>query len=35
VGVAQRGKADGPGFSRIIVEKPFGHDYNSAQKLNA
>ena len=34
-GVAKRGKAEGPGFSRIIVEKPFGHDYNSAQKLNA
>lgn len=32
--VAQRGKAEGPSFSRIIVEKPFGHDFESAQKLN-
>jgi glucose-6-phosphate 1-dehydrogenase len=34
-GVAKRGHAQGPSFSRIIVEKPFGHDYDSAQKLNA
>lgn len=34
-GVAQRGNADGPHFARIIVEKPFGHDYDSAQRLNA
>jgi glucose-6-phosphate 1-dehydrogenase len=34
-GVAQRGNADGPSFARIIVEKPFGHDYDSAQRLNA
>ena len=26
--------ADG-GWTRIILEKPFGHDLNSAQELNA
>ena len=25
----------GPGWQRIVVEKPFGHDWASAQKLNA
>jgi glucose-6-phosphate 1-dehydrogenase len=25
---------DGPGWQRVVVEKPFGHDLASAQKLN-
>ena len=25
---------DGPAWRRIIIEKPFGHDYESARKLN-
>ena len=28
-------RADGPGFRRLIVEKPFGHDVQSAKTLNA
>ena len=27
-------KRDGPGWQRLVVEKPFGHDLASAQKLN-
>ena len=27
-------KKDGPGWQRIVVEKPFGHDLASAEKLN-
>ncbi len=27
-------KKDGPGWQRLVVEKPFGHDLPSAQKLN-
>ncbi len=27
-------KKDGPGWQRLVVEKPFGHDLVSAQKLN-
>ena len=27
-------KKDGPGWQRLVVEKPFGHDLASAQKLN-
>ena len=27
-------KKDGPGWQRLVVEKPFGHDLESAQKLN-
>lgn len=34
-GIAKRGVADGrEGWSRIVVEKPFGHDLASARKLN-
>jgi glucose-6-phosphate 1-dehydrogenase len=28
------GLNDGPGWSRVVVEKPFGHDLASAQELN-
>ncbi|HEX6122671.1 MAG TPA: glucose-6-phosphate dehydrogenase, partial [Ktedonobacterales bacterium] len=35
-GNAKRGAAEGEqGWNRIIVEKPFGHDFHSAQALNA
>ncbi|MGQ9921424.1 MAG: glucose-6-phosphate dehydrogenase [Desulfobacca sp.] len=34
VGLGQEGQA-GQGWSRIVVEKPFGHDLASAQELNA
>ena len=35
-GVAKRGvESGGAGWSRIIVEKPFGHDLASARALNA
>ncbi|HXI72196.1 MAG TPA: glucose-6-phosphate dehydrogenase [Verrucomicrobiae bacterium] len=27
-------KKDGPGWQRLVVEKPFGHDLASAEKLN-
>ncbi len=27
-------KKDGPGWQRLVVEKPFGHDLASAQELN-
>ncbi|MEY4918774.1 MAG: glucose-6-phosphate 1-dehydrogenase, partial [Verrucomicrobiota bacterium] len=27
-------KKDGPGWQRLVVEKPFGHDLASAQQLN-
>ncbi|MDR3460112.1 MAG: glucose-6-phosphate dehydrogenase [Verrucomicrobiae bacterium] len=27
-------KRDGPGWQRLVVEKPFGHDLASAEKLN-
>jgi len=27
-------KKDGPGWQRLVVEKPFGHDLESARKLN-
>ncbi len=33
-GVAKRGGGDAPGWSRIVVEKPFGHDLTSARELN-
>jgi glucose-6-phosphate 1-dehydrogenase len=34
-GLVQRyDNAEGPGWTRIIVEKPFGHDLASAQELN-
>jgi len=34
-GVAKRGGGDAPGWSRIVIEKPFGHDLASARELNA
>ena len=34
-GLARRGGGDAPGWSRIVVEKPFGHDRASAQALNS
>jgi glucose-6-phosphate 1-dehydrogenase len=34
-GLARRGGGDAPGWSRIIIEKPFGRDLESAQALNA
>jgi glucose-6-phosphate 1-dehydrogenase len=35
-GVSHRGRADEThGYSRIIIEKPFGHDYASAEALNS
>ncbi|MFW6126769.1 MAG: glucose-6-phosphate dehydrogenase [Thermodesulfobacteriota bacterium] len=33
-GLGQEG-TNGPGWSRIVVEKPFGHDLKSARDLNA
>ncbi len=32
VGLA--GSGSGPGWSRVVIEKPFGHDLKSAQELN-
>ncbi len=35
VGLVPRGSGDAPaGWSRVIIEKPFGHDLGSAQALN-
>ena len=28
-------KQDGGGFRRVVIEKPFGHDLQSAKDLNA
>jgi glucose-6-phosphate 1-dehydrogenase len=33
-GLARRGGGEAPGWSRIIIEKPFGHDLQSARELN-
>jgi glucose-6-phosphate 1-dehydrogenase len=33
-GLARRGGGEKPGWSRIIIEKPFGHDLASARELN-
>jgi glucose-6-phosphate 1-dehydrogenase len=33
-GLASAGLAQGPGWRRVIVEKPFGHDLDSAVALN-
>lgn len=30
----QAGLVDGPGWRRLIIEKPFGHDFASAEELN-
>ena len=32
--MGQAGLASGPGWTRLVVEKPFGHDLASAQRLN-
>ncbi len=29
------GLAEGPGWTRLVIEKPFGHDLTSARELNA
>ena len=34
-GLARAGLADAPGYARLVVEKPFGHDLESARDLNA
>lgn len=34
-GLAAAGLNRGPGFTRVVVEKPFGHDLESARALNA
>jgi glucose-6-phosphate 1-dehydrogenase len=34
-GIGAAGLHSSPGFTRIVVEKPFGHDLESAQRLNA
>jgi glucose-6-phosphate 1-dehydrogenase len=34
-GVARRGDQGGHGWSRVVIEKPFGRDLASAQELNA
>ena len=33
-GIATAGLSEGPGWTRIVVEKPFGRDLASAQRLN-
>jgi glucose-6-phosphate 1-dehydrogenase len=33
-GLARRGGGNMPGWARIVIEKPFGHDLDSAQALN-
>ncbi len=34
-GLGKYGANDGDGFTRLVVEKPFGHDLASARELNA
>ena len=34
-GIGDAGLNDSPGWARLVVEKPFGHDLASAQDLNA
>jgi len=34
-GLGRVGLNDGPGFTRLVVEKPIGHDLESAEKLEA
>ncbi len=34
-GMIRKGAGDGPGWTRVIIEKPFGHDLPSARQLNA
>lgn len=33
-GLGEAGMNDGPGWSRLVIEKPFGRDLKSAQELN-
>jgi len=33
-GLGEVGLSDSPGWTRVVVEKPFGHDLSSAQTLN-
>jgi glucose-6-phosphate 1-dehydrogenase len=33
-GGAESGSSSGGGYRRVIIEKPFGHDYDSARALN-
>ena len=33
-GLAKRGAHRGPGWARVVIEKPFGHDLSSARALN-
>ena len=33
-GVSRRSREGEPGWSRVVIEKPFGHDQESAQALN-
>ncbi|HEX6644080.1 MAG TPA: glucose-6-phosphate dehydrogenase [Gemmatimonadales bacterium] len=34
-GLARAGLAEGPGWTRLVVEKPFGRDLGTARELNA
>lgn len=34
-GLGEAGLADGPGWTRLVIEKPFGRDTESARELNA
>ena len=34
-GLGEAGLASGPGWTRIVIEKPFGRDLESARDLNA
>ncbi|HEC62821.1 MAG TPA: glucose-6-phosphate dehydrogenase, partial [Candidatus Acetothermia bacterium] len=34
-GLGEAGLAQGPGWTRVVVEKPFGHDLASAKALNS
>ncbi|MBI4471969.1 MAG: glucose-6-phosphate dehydrogenase [Acidobacteria bacterium] len=34
-GIGRSGLNRGPGWTRVVVEKPFGHDLSSSQELNA
>ena len=33
-GLGAAGLANGPGWTRVVIEKPFGHDLSSAEALN-
>jgi glucose-6-phosphate 1-dehydrogenase len=34
-GLGAAGLAGAPGWTRVVIEKPFGHDFDSARSLNA